>query len=134
MNNIRKYKIKTIYNEPVDVTFVHTTVPISSVDKRVNQVCTCIVRRQNSLFTASETVVKNPNDQHNFDIAEHQAFKRVIERLWRSQSIPFAGRSILKLKTISSFYRQQLWEAKNKSEDEINRALTDAGIADGVMP
>jgi len=123
MNTIRKYKIKTIFGETIDVTFIHTRAIISSTDPRVDQVCTCILRRQDSVATVSATTIKNPNDTHDTDIAERQAFKKCIDRLYYAESIPFFGRLSLKHKTISSFYRHQLYKAKHKTVDEINQAL-----------
>jgi hypothetical protein len=126
MNTIRRFTIKTIFDEPVDVTFIHTQAQVDSNDPRVNQLCTCVVRLQSSVATTSATVVKNPNDAHDINIAEAQAFKKVLDRMYYAESIPLFGKIHLKHKTVCSFYRRQLYNAKRASESEINRALNDA--------
>jgi hypothetical protein len=125
-DTIKRYTRKTIFDEPLDVTFIHTQAQVDSNDPRVNQLCTCVVRLQNSAATFSATTVKNPNDAHNMNIAEAQAFKKVIDYMYYAKSIPLFGKIHLKYKTVSSFYRRQLYLAKKKTENEINRALNDA--------
>jgi len=129
MNTIRKFQIWSMKKEKLDLTFIHTLVPIDSQDESVNQVCICILRNPETLYTQSAVAVKHPNDAFDLDIAEHEAFKNLIEYCYYSVSNALR-QSTYQLydksawNKFSTFYRKQLYNAKKaKSDYEINYEL-----------
>jgi hypothetical protein len=125
MDTVRRFTIKRMDGGKADVTFIHSVAKIDSTDERISQVCTCIVRKPDTLFTIADIAIKNPNDTFNRELAERQAYKYAIERIYRNAVRGYrpTANSVVPKEKFMHYYRKQLFKAKNKSEDYINLQL-----------